>query len=59
MPESEDLFKSQAPIFTPDAIVTSYEIVIDDVDIPVEIKADKPILIDVNSQEDWKPIRQL
>lgn len=59
VPESEDLFKSQAPIFTPDAIVTSYEIVIDDVDIPVEIKADKPILIDVNSQEDWKPIRQL
>ena len=59
VPESEDLLKDQAPIFTPDAIVTSYEIVIDDIDIPVEVKADKPILIDVNSQEDWKPIREL
>ena len=59
VPESEDLIKSQDPIFTPDAIVTSYEIVIDDIDIPVEVKSDKPILIDVNSQEDWKPIREL
>ena len=59
VPESEDLLKSQAPIYTPDAIVTSYEIVIDAIDIPVEVKADKPILIDVNSQEDWKSIREL
>ena len=59
VPESEDLIKSQDPVFTPDAIVTSYEIVIDDIDIPVEVKSDKPILIDVNNQEDWKPIREL
>ena len=59
VPESEDLLKDQAPIYTPDAIVTSYEIVISDIDIPVEVKSDKPILIDVNSQEDWKPIREL
>ena len=59
VPESEDLIKSQDPVFTPDAIITSYEIVIDDIDIPVEVKSDKPILIDVNNQEDWKPIRQL
>ena len=59
VPESEDLLKDQAPIYTPDAIVTSYEIVISDIDIQVEVKSDKPILIDVNSQEDWKPIREL
>ena len=59
IPESKELLKDQAPIYTPDAIVTSYEIVINDIDIPVEVKSDKPILIDVNNQDDWKPIREL
>jgi hypothetical protein len=59
VPESEDLFKDQAPIFTPDSQVTTYKIVIDDIDIPVEVKSDKPILIDKNEQQDWKPIRRI
>jgi hypothetical protein len=59
IPESEELFKDQAPIITPDNIVTSYEIKIEDIDIPIEVKADKPILIDKNKQQDWKQIRQI
>ncbi len=59
VPESEDLFKDQEPIYTPDATITSYEIVIDDIDVPVEIKADKPILIEVNNDDSWKQIREL
>jgi hypothetical protein len=59
VPESEDLLKSQEPIVTPDAVVTSYEIVIDDVDIPVEIKADRPILVDINNTDTWIPIREI
>ncbi len=59
VPESEDLLKSQNPIYTPDSTVTSYEILIEDIDIPVEIKADKPILIDINNQEIWTRIRSI
>jgi hypothetical protein len=59
VPESEDLLKSQEPIVTPDAVVTSYEIVIDDVDIPVEIKADRPILVEINNTDTWIPIREI
>jgi hypothetical protein len=59
VPESEELLKSQDPVTTPDAVVTSYEIVIDDVDIPVEIKADRPILVDINNTDTWIPIREI
>ena len=59
VPESEELLKDQAPIYTPDAIATSYKIVIGDIDIPVEIKADKPILIDKNEQQDWERLRSI
>jgi hypothetical protein len=59
VPESEDLLKNQNPIYTPDSTVTSYEILIEDIDIPVEVKADRPILVDVNDQEIWTPIRQI
>ena len=59
VPESEDLFKDQEPIYTPDSTVTSYEIVINDIDIPIEIKSDKPILIEINDNDQWKQIRQI
>jgi hypothetical protein len=59
VPESTDLLKSQDPIFTPDKVVTSYKIKIDDIDIPVEIKADKPILVDKNEQQNWNKIRKI
>jgi hypothetical protein len=59
VPESEDLFKDQAPIVTADATITSYQMLINGIDIPVEIKADKPILVDKNSQQNWKRIRKI
>jgi hypothetical protein len=59
VPESTDLLKAQNPVFTPDAVVTSYEIKIEGIDIPIEVKADKPILIDKNRQQDWKRIRKI
>jgi hypothetical protein len=59
VPESKDLIKEQIPIVTPDTTVTSYQIKIEDIDIPVEVKADKPILIDKNEQQNWKQIRKI
>ena len=59
VPESTDLFKDQDPIYTPDVTITSLEIVVDDIDIPVEIKADRPILVEVNDDEQLNPLRPI
>lgn len=59
VPETEDVYKLQDPIITPDTTITSTLIEITDIDIPVEVKSDKPIKVDINQQEDWKDIRQL
>ncbi len=59
IPETEEAIKSQDPVVTPDSVITSYEIVVDGIDVPVEVKSDKPILIDINGQQTWIPIREL
>jgi hypothetical protein len=58
IPDSDDLLEEQAPVSTPDSTITSYQIQIDDIDIPVEVKANKPILTKKNN-DDWIKIRQL
>jgi hypothetical protein len=58
IPDSDDLLKEQAPVSTPDATITSYQIQIDDIDIPIEVKSNKPILIKKNN-DDWIKLRQL
>lgn len=59
VPETDNAIKSQDPVVTPDSVITSYEIIVDGVDIPVEIKSDRPILVDVNDQQLWIPIRSI
>ena len=59
VPETVDVLKSQDPVTTPDAVVTSYEIFVNDVDIPVEVKADRPILVEINNTDTWIPIREI
>jgi len=59
IPEIEGVLKSQDPVTTPDTVATSYEILINDVDIPVEVKADRPILVQINNTDIWIPIREI
>jgi hypothetical protein len=59
VPETDELFKEQEPIYVPDYEVTSNYLEILDIDIPVEIKSDKPIKVDINQQQDWQDLRQL
>ena len=59
VPESEGLFKEQEPVYTPDETFISYKIIINDIDIPVELKSNKPILVDKNEQDSWKQIRSI
>jgi hypothetical protein len=58
IPDSDDLLKEQAPVSTPDATITSYQIQIDDIDIPVEVKSNKPILTKKNN-DDWQNVRSI
>lgn len=59
VPESDDLLKSQNPVITPDSTITSYEIVINGIDVPIEIKSDKPILVEINDDQNWEQIREI
>ena len=48
IPSSEDKLRDEQPVITPDAIVTSEQIVVEDVDLPVEIKSNYPIQVEVD-----------
>jgi len=59
IPESDDTFKNQEPVVTPDVEVTTQQIVVDDIDIPVEIKSDYPIQVDIDNSDNWQDVRQI
>jgi len=49
VPESEDKIKNETPIISPDIEVTTEQLVVDDIDIPVAIKADAPIQVEIDN----------
>lgn len=59
IPESDDLFKDQEPVLSPDTEVISNMILVDDIDIPVEIKSDYPIEVNINNTGTWNKIREI
>ena len=59
IPESDDTFKDENPVITPDVEVTTQQIVIDDIDIPVEIKADYPIQVEIDDDGTFQDVRQI
>lgn len=59
IPETQEAFKLQDPVISPNYDVTSNLLELDGVDIPVEIKSNKPIKVDLNRQDNWQDIRQL
>ena len=59
IPESDGLLKDANPVITPDTTVVSEMYLIDDIDIPVEIKASDPIDVNVNGTDNWEDVRQL
>lgn len=59
IPESEDLIKDEPLVISPDTEILTELILIDDIDIPVEIKANRAILVDKNRQEIWDKVRSI
>ena len=59
IPESEDLIKSQEPVISPEGDILSDLILIDGIDVKIEIKANYPIKVDKNQEDDYNDVRQL
>ena len=59
IPETEESLKNEEPVVTPDVEITTEQLTVEDIDIPVEIKADYPIQVDINGQDNWQDVRQI
>ena len=59
IPASEDKLRDEQPVITPDAEVTTQQILIDDIDVPVEIKADQPIQVEIDDSGTFQDIREI
>ena len=59
IPETDDLIKSQEPVFSPEGDILSDLILIDGIDVKIEIKANYPIKVDKNQEDDYNDVRQL
>lgn len=59
IPETGDVVRNEEPVITPDEEVTTQQIVINDIDIPVEIKADLPIQVEIDNDENWLNVREI
>ena len=57
--ETDDLLKDADPVYTPETEILSEMYLINDIDIPVEIKADYPIKVDINKNDDWEEVRRI
>ena len=57
--ETDEVLKNQDPVYTPESEILSEMYFIDDIDIPVEIKADYPIKVDINKNNNWEDVRRI
>ena len=59
VPESNDLIKDQAPVISPDVELTTDQLLVTDIDIPVEIKSNYPIQVEIDNDGIWIDVENL
>lgn len=59
IPESEDKISNETPVITPDVETTTLTLTVNDIDIPVEVKADYPIQVEFDNDGNYQDIRQI
>jgi hypothetical protein len=61
--ETDEKFATENPVYTPDIIpeqtLESDLYKIKDIDIPVEIKSNYPIKVDINKNDSWDDVRSI
>ena len=58
VPASEDKIKDEDPVVTPDETVTT-TIEVTDIDIPVEIKSNHPIQVEIDNDDNWRDVTEI
>ena len=59
VPETDDALKNEDPVISPDQEVTSTILVVDDIDVPVKIKADSEIQVQIDDDGIWRNVEQI
>ena len=59
IPASRDKIKDEDPVVTPEETVTTNELEITDIDIPVEIKSNHPIQVEIDNDDNWRKLREI
>ena len=59
VPESDDKIKDQAPVITPDIELTTDQLLVTDIDIPVKIKSSYPIQVEIDNGGIWIDVENL
>ena len=59
VPETDDAISNEDPVISPDAEVTSVQLLINDIDIPVKIKADYPIQVEIDNDGVYRDVEQI
>ena len=59
IPSTEDKLRDEEPVVTPNVEVTSEQIVVEDIDIPVEIKSYYPIQVEIENDDNWYSVREI
>ena len=57
IPPSGPLPPEDEPVISPD--VQSNSLLVDDIDLPVEIKSDHPIKVDIDDAGNWQDVQQI
>ena len=59
IPSSEDKLRDEEPVITPDTEVTTDQILIEEIDIPVEVKSDYPIQVEIENSGTYIEVREI
>ena len=57
IPPSDNLDKEEEPVISP--VVTSNALLVDDIDVPVEIKSDNPIKVEIDGDGTWRDVQEI
>lgn len=59
IPESDDKIRDETPVITPDAEVNTVQLLVNDIDIPVAIKADYPVQVEIDNSGTYIDVEQI